>query len=98
VSSSELVETLRRAAASDDLGAMSRAAHALKSSSANVGATTLTATCHEVERAARENRTEAAKALVKRLIGEHREVLRALKQHRSDTGRAPVLTDNGARM
>jgi len=102
VSSSELVATLHRAAASDDLAAMSRAAHALKSSSANVGATTLTATCGEVERAARESRTEAAKGLVKRLIGEHREVLRALKRRRSDSGtadgRPPVLTHNGAQM
>ena len=82
-SSTDLVNNLRVAARARDAAAIGRAAHALKSSSANVGATTLAATCAEVERAAREGDTDRAIGLVPRLRAEHQEVLAALRETRA---------------
>src|SRR5262245_5528935 len=47
-----LIGELRRAGAAGDLAALRNAAHSLKSSSANVGATRLAEMCKAVERAA----------------------------------------------
>lgn len=47
-----LIAELRRAGAGGDLAAVRNAAHSLKSSSANVGATRLAEMCKAVERAA----------------------------------------------
>jgi HPt (histidine-containing phosphotransfer) domain-containing protein len=64
-SSPKLLQTLRDAIAGDDAAeTIERAAHSLKSSSANLGATRLTALCGDLEKMARENRTEGAKAIV----------------------------------
>jgi len=77
-SSSELVEALRSAARAGDVAALGAAAHGLRSSSANVGAMGLAATCGDLEHAAREGKIDLATNLVHQVISEHREVLRAL--------------------
>ncbi len=79
-SSAALIESLRVAVGSEDLEALGKAAHGLKSSSANVGATGLAAICGELEAAARNGKAQAAKGLVERLIREHEEVLDALEK------------------
>jgi signal transduction histidine kinase/DNA-binding response OmpR family regulator len=79
-SSAAIVEALRIAAREGDTKGMMQAAHALKSSSANVGALSLAATCGELESAARGSKTQLASDLVESLVREHQEVLRALEQ------------------
>jgi signal transduction histidine kinase/CheY-like chemotaxis protein len=79
-SSVPIVEALRIAAREGDTKGMMQAAHALKSSSANVGALNLAATCGELESAARGSKPELASDLVESLVREHQEVLRALEQ------------------
>ena len=71
---------MRAAARAGDTNGMMQAAHGLKSSSANVGALGLAATCGELEAAARGGKTQLASELVESLISEHQEVLRALEQ------------------
>ena len=64
-SSPKLLQTLRDAVAGDDAAeTIERAAHSLKSSSANLGATKLAALCGGLEEMARENRTEGANAIL----------------------------------
>ena len=59
----KLLQTLRDAVAGDDAAeTIERAAHSLKSSSANLGATRLAALCGGLEEMARENCTSGAKA------------------------------------
>jgi len=79
-SSVTLVEVLRRAALTGDAAGLRQAAHGLKSSSQNVGATKLAAICQEVELAAEDSRLEVAEELVDRLIREHEHVLQSLGQ------------------
>jgi HPt (histidine-containing phosphotransfer) domain-containing protein len=54
-----LIAELRRAGAAGDLAAVRNAAHSLKSSSANVGATRLAEMCKAVERAAQAGKLDA---------------------------------------
>lgn len=82
-SSLTLVKNLRTAHQARDAAAVCRAAHALKSTSGNVGALALAATCGELELAAGGGDTEQCRSLVERLAGEHGEVLRALKDAES---------------
>jgi len=77
-SSQELVGSLRSAQQQGDLTALARAAHALKSSSVNVGASVLADTCAELERAARGGKARLASFLVERILREHQEVLQAV--------------------
>jgi HPt (histidine-containing phosphotransfer) domain-containing protein len=77
-SSLALTETMRLAAASQDAAGIRQAAHALKSSSANVGAMAFADLCREVEQAADNGNTHDARVLVDRLLSEHRQVLQAL--------------------
>jgi CheY-like chemotaxis protein len=79
-SSAALVETLSVVARTGDAHGVAQAAHALKSSSANVGALSLAATCGELELVANENKTELIEALVARLLREHSDVLNELEQ------------------
>lgn len=79
-SSVTLVEMLRRAALTGDAASLRQAAHGLKSSSHNVGATALAALCHEVELAAEDHRLEVAEELVEQLIREHENVMQSLGQ------------------
>jgi signal transduction histidine kinase/CheY-like chemotaxis protein len=76
-----LTATLRSAALFNDAEAMLRAAHSLKSSSANVGAMTLAELCRDVEGAANNGELDVACALIERVIEEHQQVLQALSAH-----------------
>jgi two-component system, sensor histidine kinase and response regulator len=75
-----LVEQLRVAIANEDSLATRRAAHGLKSSSANVGALQLAGICGELEHAARADDKARYRPLARQLIREHRTVLRALNE------------------
>jgi len=77
-SSNALIDTMLTASRREDAVTVANAAHALKSSSANVGALAFAELCSEVEAAANGGRTEQALGLVKKLVTEHRQVLRAL--------------------
>lgn len=74
----ELIETMRAAAASNDTAALMHAAHALKSSSANVGALKLAELCKDIEVAAGSGKHESAGVLLEKLLAEHQKVLQAL--------------------
>jgi two-component system sensor histidine kinase/response regulator len=76
--SASLTEAMRLAALSHDIEGIKSAAHALKSSSANIGALAFAELCNEVEAAAKQETIDHACALVKKLLGEHRQVLAAL--------------------
>jgi HPt (histidine-containing phosphotransfer) domain-containing protein len=75
-----LIETLSVVARTGNPSGIAQLAHALKSSSANVGALSLAATCAELELAASQNKIELVDGLVTRVLREHREVLRELEQ------------------
>jgi two-component system, sensor histidine kinase and response regulator len=78
-SSLALTQALQAAALADDATGVKQAAHALKSSSANVGAMAFAELCKDVEVAAREGRLDDARVLVERLLAEHTQVLQALE-------------------
>jgi signal transduction histidine kinase/CheY-like chemotaxis protein len=78
-SSNALIDTMLAAARREDLVSVAHAAHALKSSSANVGALAFAELCGELEAAANGGRAEPALGFVKKLVAEHRQVLRALE-------------------
>ncbi|HEX4243850.1 MAG TPA: response regulator [Steroidobacteraceae bacterium] len=78
--STGLADALRTSALSGDANGLMRAAHALKSSSANVGAVALAELCRSIEAAAAEGRIDLAGMLVERFLHEHRRVLQALDQ------------------
>jgi signal transduction histidine kinase/DNA-binding response OmpR family regulator len=80
-SSLALTEAMRMAAAARNAPDLLHAAHALKSSSANVGAMAFAELCREVEVAAGDGRLDYACTLVARLLSEHRQVLQALDEH-----------------
>ena len=69
---------LQAAAAAGDADALRRAAHALKSSSANVGAEQLSALCREIESLGRSGSVEAAKTLLTGVESQLPRVLAAL--------------------
>jgi len=77
-SSLSLTEAMRAAALSHDAVGIRQAAHALKSSSANVGAMAFAELCKHVESAAEDGKLSDARVLVDRLLGEHQQVLQAL--------------------
>jgi signal transduction histidine kinase/DNA-binding response OmpR family regulator len=82
-SSSTLVENLRVSGEASNAAAVRKAAHSLKSSSANVGALGLAATCAELEIAAGDERADHVRSLIERLVSEHESVLRALRDTES---------------
>jgi signal transduction histidine kinase/DNA-binding response OmpR family regulator len=61
-SAPRLLDAIRQAGAEGDLESLSRAAHALKSSSRNIGAARVGALAEAIERAGRERRPEQAQA------------------------------------
>jgi signal transduction histidine kinase/CheY-like chemotaxis protein len=78
--STALTESIRQAALANDAAGLLQAAHALKSSSANVGAVVLADLCRDVETAVGDGQLELACLLVERLLAEHRQVLQALDE------------------
>jgi two-component system sensor histidine kinase/response regulator len=75
-----LVEALKTATLSNDAAGLLHAAHALKSSSANVGAAGLAELCRDVEVATQDGDTDLACVLVEQLLAEHKQVLQALDE------------------
>ncbi|HTY92851.1 MAG TPA: response regulator [Steroidobacteraceae bacterium] len=74
-----LIDSLREAIIRNDPPAVHQAAHSLKSSSANVGATRLTELCAALEATAKTGKLASAWALLDRLVEEHSRVLLALE-------------------
>ena len=74
-----LIERMKEAVATNDEGALRAAAHALKSSSANVGAMKLHGLCKDLESQARRRQLADAAAriaLIEREFGATRAILR----------------------
>ena len=74
-----LIAQLERAVVGNDPIALRVAAHTLKSSSANVGATTLSAAARDLEHGARDGTLAKPEALVARIVGEFARVRTALQ-------------------
>ncbi len=72
------VTNLRAALTSGDVRLLERAAHTLKSSSANVGALGFSKLCFELEQAARAERLQSTPSLVERAEREFQAVCEAL--------------------
>jgi HPt (histidine-containing phosphotransfer) domain-containing protein len=70
---------LRTSALSQDAEGVRQAAHALKSSSANVGAMAFAELCKDVELAAAGGNLDHACLLLEGLLAEHQKVLLALE-------------------
>ena len=66
--SEQHIDQLREALANSDPGALQRAAHTLKSSSANVGALTLSALCKQLEEQGRRGKIDGAAEQIVSLI------------------------------
>jgi CheY-like chemotaxis protein len=77
-SSVTLTEALRTGLSGNDAESIRQAAHALKSSSANVGAMAFADLCKEVEVAAAKGEIDQARVLIDGLLAEHKKVLQAL--------------------
>jgi HPt (histidine-containing phosphotransfer) domain-containing protein len=76
--SPKLIAKLKRAAGASDAAEIANAAHTLKSSSANLGATGLTRLCGDIEASARADVTEQASTLVAQVETEFCSVQAAL--------------------
>ena len=74
-----LIAQLERAVVGNDPIALRVAAHTLKSSSANVGATTLSEAARDLEHGARDGTLAKPEALVARIVGEFAQVRAALQ-------------------
>ena len=82
----ELARAMRNAADADDVEALGKAAHSLKSSSFNVGAASLGNLCREIETAARSTPPNLSTALVAAIEPEYlriEQLLRAELEHGS---------------
>jgi signal transduction histidine kinase/CheY-like chemotaxis protein len=78
--SPRLIAQLERAAIGGDPIALRVAAHTLKSSSANVGARTLSDAARDLEHGARDGTLDKPEALVARIVTEFAQVKRALQE------------------
>jgi HPt (histidine-containing phosphotransfer) domain-containing protein len=87
------LEALRQAVIVDDATALERAAHALKSSSANLGALAMADLCRELQGLGRAGSTAGSPALVAQLVDEFERVRQALTQA-CQTVRQDVLRTN----
>jgi len=76
--SPKLIRKLQEAARTGDAAQIAASAHALKSCSANLGATVLSRYCDDVEASARAADTEAARRIVSQIESEHGSVQSAL--------------------
>jgi two-component system, sensor histidine kinase and response regulator len=89
-SARELVESLGQSLASGDLKELHRAAHTLKSSSANVGAMALAALARELESDAAAHRTESAEDLIRRIGTAYTAAVGVLEHEIPEKHHAPV--------
>ena len=80
--SAPLMERLNIAAAEKRCTELASAAHALKSSSANVGANRLSELCRSIELAARQGESSSIEGDVSLVIGEYQSVVRELRATR----------------
>jgi signal transduction histidine kinase/CheY-like chemotaxis protein len=78
--SRSLMEKIRAALAAGDANALREAAHALKSSSGNVGATGLVEIARQLEALGRDGKSDAAAGLVDGMSREHARVISALQK------------------
>ncbi|MPZ42961.1 MAG: response regulator [Betaproteobacteria bacterium] len=78
--SPRLLSELKRAAQAQDSDALARAAHSLRSSSANLGASRLAVLCKQLESSARDERLAGAEGLLEALENEYRKVSAALRE------------------
>ena len=78
--SPRLLSELKRAAQAQDGDALARAAHSLRSSSANLGASRLAVLCKQLESSAREERLAGAEGVLEALENEYRKVSAALRE------------------
>jgi HPt (histidine-containing phosphotransfer) domain-containing protein len=74
------MEQIESALHAADMKTLSRTAHALKSSSANVGADGLSKHCRQLERLGREERVDEARALIEPVRAEHSRALARMEQ------------------
>jgi len=77
-SSRRLIDDARQSLAARDAAAVAQAAHALKSSSASVGATRLADLCNALETAGKAANIDESASLLEQITVEHARVLRAL--------------------
>ncbi|MCP4659658.1 MAG: response regulator, partial [bacterium] len=106
-----LLADLRRSLAERDAAGIRRAAHTLKSSGNDFGATVMAGLCHELEEMGREGRLEGAAGYVRRVEAEYAQAKEALASvevrggrvvvrrnvARRDVARRPVARRNVAR-
>jgi HPt (histidine-containing phosphotransfer) domain-containing protein len=78
--SPKLLRELQRGAQAQDADAIVRAAHSLRSSSANLGATRLASLCQELETSARLQQIDAASRLLAALESEYLKVCAVLRE------------------
>jgi CheY-like chemotaxis protein len=78
------IEAMRAAIAASDAAALSSAAHAMKSASANVGAMRVRHLCERLEMLGRTGTTQGAAALFEELEREYAEAKKALEELRSE--------------
>lgn len=77
--SPKLMEQLRTGADAADAAEIVRAAHSLKSSSANIGAAAMSVLCAEMAAAGRAGKVSNAREMYERVAPEHARVLAALR-------------------
>jgi CheY-like chemotaxis protein len=80
------IHELRDAAGRNDAETIARAAHALKSSSGNIGASRMYSLCASIESTARQNNLGGVAGMVEQLASELDDALRALSQSSNSTG------------
>ncbi len=88
-SSPKLVQKIEKAAESGDVKSLNRAAHSLKSSSANVGGTTFAQLCERLEDMGRENSLDGAGEVLPQLRSGHHALCLALERE-IERGRATM--------
>jgi PAS domain S-box-containing protein len=76
----QLIASLKQAAADHNAEAFRRAAHSIKSTGANFGATTLSALAKELEMMGKAGHLEGAGAKIERLAAEYQQAERALRE------------------
>lgn len=90
-----LLKSAREALAANDAKTLRRAAHSLKSTSANVGATRLSALCWELEESARLGDLQNAPAAVTEINAEYHHVRQALNKLLAHAQAAPPRNATG---